>query len=97
MRVKGRFVKRSAEQLAKQTQEQLLESTPENANTSTTTKNKNFNAAPTCNDILAKTSESTKNDNYIQDEAMPDVNDPEAGFAPTEDQPYRRLRRHTIT
>lgn len=31
------------------------------------------------------------------DEDMPDVNDPEAGFCPTEDQPYRRLRRHTIT
>lgn len=32
-----------------------------------------------------------------EDEHMPDVNDPEAGFSPTEDQPYRRLRRHTIT
>jgi hypothetical protein len=31
------------------------------------------------------------------DEDMPDVNDPEAGFSPTEDMPYRRLRRHTIT
>jgi hypothetical protein len=28
---------------------------------------------------------------------MPDVNDPEAGFDPTDDQPYRRVRRHTIT
>jgi hypothetical protein len=31
------------------------------------------------------------------DEDMPDVNDPEAGFCPTDEQPYRRLRRHTIT
>jgi hypothetical protein len=31
------------------------------------------------------------------DADMPDVNDPEAGFSPTDDQPYRRLRRHTIT
>lgn len=31
------------------------------------------------------------------EEDMPDVNDPEAGFSPTEDQPFRRLRRHTIT
>lgn len=32
------------------------------------------------------------------DEDMQDVrDDPEAGFVPTEDQPYRRLRRHTIT
>mmetsp|Transcript_19457 Transcript_19457/g.28839 ORF Transcript_19457/g.28839 Transcript_19457/m.28839 type:complete len:297 (-) Transcript_19457:1125-2015(-) len=31
------------------------------------------------------------------EEDMPDVNDPEAGFSPTADQPFRRLRRHTIT
>jgi len=31
------------------------------------------------------------------DDNMPDVNDPEAGFSPTPDQPFRRLRRHTIT
>ena len=31
------------------------------------------------------------------DDSMPDVNDPEAGFCPTEDQPYRRFRRHTVT
>lgn len=28
---------------------------------------------------------------------MPDTNDPEAGFRPTTSQPYRRVRRHTIT
>jgi len=28
---------------------------------------------------------------------MPDVNDPEAGFSPTASQPFRRVRRHTIT
>ena len=32
-----------------------------------------------------------------RDEDMPDVDDPDAGFCPTEDQPYRRRRRHTIT
>lgn len=31
------------------------------------------------------------------DTEMPDVSDPDAGFCPTDDQPYRRLRRHTIT
>jgi hypothetical protein len=31
------------------------------------------------------------------DANMPDVNDPDAGFCPTEEQPYRRRRRHTIT
>lgn len=32
----------------------------------------------------------------VQDVDMPDVNDPEAGFDPTPDQPFRRVRRHTI-
>ncbi|KAG7374414.1 CCT motif-containing protein [Nitzschia inconspicua] len=32
-----------------------------------------------------------------EDDHMPDVNDPDAGFCPTDDQPFRRLRRHTIT
>ena len=41
--------------------------------------------------------EKEEADVAIVDEDMPDVNDPEAGFSPTEDQPYRRLRRHTIT
>ena len=31
------------------------------------------------------------------DEDMPDVNDVEAGFEPTEDMPYKRPRRYTIT
>lgn len=33
----------------------------------------------------------------VRDENMPDVTDPEAGFSPTEEQPFRRVRRHTIT
>ena len=40
---------------------------------------------------------SSPESDQAHDEDMPDVNDPEAGFSPTEDQPYRRLRRHTIT
>lgn len=35
--------------------------------------------------------------NPDHDEDMPDVNDAEAGFKPTESQPFRRTRRHTIT
>jgi CCT motif len=38
-----------------------------------------------------------KRDLPTVEEDMPDVDDPEAGFCPTEDMPYRRLRRHTIT
>merc|ERR1712087_409237 len=29
----------------------------------------------------------------VLDSQMPDVNDPEAGFSPTLDQPFRRIRR----
>ena len=32
-----------------------------------------------------------------KDTEMPDVADDDAGFCPTEYQPYRRTRRHTIT
>jgi hypothetical protein len=28
---------------------------------------------------------------------MLNTNDPDAGFSPTDDLPYRRLRRHTVT
>ena len=42
------------------------------------------------------TEAETKEKNH-NDTDMPDVSDPEAGFVPTEDQPYRRLRRYTIT
>ena len=41
--------------------------------------------------------EETTTSRLCSDDDMPDVNDPEAGFCPTEDQPYRRLRRHTVT
>ena len=33
----------------------------------------------------------------VRMDGMPDVNDPEAGFCPTKEAPYRRARRHTIT
>lgn len=34
---------------------------------------------------------------FIKKDEMPDTSDPEAGFSPTPDQPYRRSRRHTVT
>lgn len=46
---------------------------------------------------LAKALAKKQAEEQQADADMPDVNDPDAGFAPTEDQPYRRLRRHTIT
>ena len=36
-------------------------------------------------------------DDEDEDKDMFDVDDPDAGFSPTEDSPYRRVRRHTIT
>jgi hypothetical protein len=41
--------------------------------------------------------DASTTDDHNGDEEMPDVTDPDAGFCPTDDQPYRRLRRHTIT
>lgn len=45
----------------------------------------------------AATEDTTPEHSETADEDMPDVTDPDAGFCPTEDQPYRRTRRHTIT
>ena len=40
---------------------------------------------------------TVKEEEIVTNVDMPDVNDPEANFQPTEDQPFRRPRRHTIT
>jgi hypothetical protein len=75
LRIKGRFVKRSEqEMLAKQLEEAAAKRT-----------------------IKKEGDEEEDEEEESKDEDMPDVNDPEAGFSPTDDQPYRRLRRHTIT
>jgi hypothetical protein len=47
--------------------------------------------------LLLKQQKQHEEEEVEEDDIMPDVNDPEAGFCPTEDQPYRRFRRHTIT
>jgi lactam utilization protein B len=84
LRVKGRFVKRSEqEQLAKELEAEAADLT------AATTEG----SVPVVDEADAPASSSNKE----VDEDMPDVNDPEAGFSPTEDMPYRRLRRHTIT
>lgn len=46
---------------------------------------------------VASIPEETEVGQPENDTEMPDVSDPDAGFCPTDDQPYRRLRRHTIT
>jgi hypothetical protein len=85
MRVKGRFVKRSTEEQAKAKRKAVNTSVP---------------SIPESEEVKFVSSESSTTDEgsaQSKDEEMPDVTDPEAGFFPTEDQPYRRLRRHTIT
>mmetsp|Transcript_10645 Transcript_10645/g.13884 ORF Transcript_10645/g.13884 Transcript_10645/m.13884 type:complete len:103 (+) Transcript_10645:170-478(+) len=84
MRVKGRFVKRSTEEMAKSA------TVPEVARPSPT-------PVPALSEETLPSTKESKTEDCAQDVDMPDVNDPEAGFAPTEDQPFRRLRRHTIT
>ena len=83
MRVKGRFVKRSTEEEAKvKTSTPTVPSIPE----SEEAKFVSPEASITPEGSIAS-----------KDQEMPDVTDPDAGFCPTEDQPYRRVRRHTIT
>jgi hypothetical protein len=72
LRVKGRFVKRSEQEiLARKLAEKQMG--------------------------LKTGSVEEEYDEDDDDKDMLDVDDPDAGFLPTEGSPYRRLRRHTIT
>ena len=84
MRVKGRFVKRSTEEQAKAVA----------AVTGDAQEESNGAAAA---GSAAAAEDTTPEPSETADEDMPDVTDPDAGFCPTDDQPYRRTRRHTIT
>lgn len=55
------------------------------------------NTPPTSGSPLLPVDENEARDSYDDDEEMPDVEDEEAGFEPSEDMPYRRTRRYTIT
>ena len=98
MRVKGRFVKRAVEKTAKN--EPVVTSSDTNTVDSSTCSESNSSrgdsplpSAPPSGP-LAPVNEDTDED---MDMNVPDVNDPDAGFKPTESQPFRRTRRHTIT
>jgi hypothetical protein len=54
-------------------------------------------AEMTMNDSASSLAPPESAEEKIPEVEMPDINDPEAGFCPTEEQPYRRMRRHTIT
>ncbi len=124
MRVKGRFVKRSAEAVATTAEQPSVgcpSSSPTVPQTSSVkmeayaanedamehevkdyksndgTKSSRPNTPPTSGSPLPPVDENEVQDSYDDDEEMPDVDDDEAGFEPSDDMPYRRTRRYTIT
>lgn len=107
LRIKGRFVKRSVEALAahdvpssecENDKDSKMES---NDNSDKIISNSNArgrhrpNTPPTSGSPLSTVDENAES--HDDDEEMPDVHDEEAGFSPTDDMPYRRTRRYTIT
>lgn len=92
MRVKGRFVKRSVETAESPPPPPSSEGGGDKA-LSTAKKGSRSKSPPTTGSPLATVKEHEER----QDEDMPDVEDEEAGFEPSEDMPYRRTRRYTIT
>jgi len=92
LRVKGRFVKRTATPAVVTNESpQTLGIKPAEKNGSAKEK------TSTTSSTIAPIPEDIEVDQADRDTEMPDVTDPDAGFCPTDDQPYRRLRRHTIT
>ena len=102
MRVKGRFVKRSVEETAKEGctgmgASEIPEGVTEISSGSDSSRgNSPLSSMPHPNGPLASVKEDEDLDSD-PDVDMPDVNDPDAGFQPTDSLPYRRIRRHTIT
>ena len=98
MRVKGRFVKRSAvtEALAKEEPSKDVPAATGDASEKTTDTTTSGGASGTRSSVPS-IPEETEVAQTESDTEMPDVSDPDAGFCPTDEQPYRRLRRHTIT
>lgn len=113
LRVKGRFVKRTKEQIQSPN---ILANKEVSATISTATgieesESSSGSVAPSrtqspisiipVSGPLTPIEEDLDSDlietSRIKDVDMIDVTDPEAGFTPTEAQPFRRLRRHTIT
>ena len=97
MRVKGRFVKRAVE-AANSPPPQEDENDKAAAVAAAAVEEKvtrtKTSSPPTSGSPLTTVNEGEEHD---IDEEMPDVADEEAGFDPTDDMPYRRTRRYTIT
>jgi hypothetical protein len=110
MRVKGRFVKRGMSgdsppptEMKEGTTEGedgteeggiIIESRPRLVSSRTSSPPTTGSPLCTVNELEE---EDDDNDHQPMDEDMPDVGDDEAGFEPSEDMPYRRTRRYTIT
>jgi len=98
LRVKGRFVKRSVtEAAAAAATGEPPKPVDGAAAHGKTLKRGAAAAAATAVPKAVPSFSVAGNAEVSRDTEMPDVSDPDAGFCPTDDQPYRRLRRHTIT
>jgi len=105
MRVKGRFVKRSAIEAESNsptpTEEETVVREGEKAikedGGNIKPNKKESSSPPTSGSPLPPVREHREEEEQAMDEDMPDVEDEEAGFEPSEDMPYRRVRRYTIT
>ena len=100
MRVKGRFVKRTVEHdSSPQKQEEgthVTDSSSSDQSSSSSSRTTSpVPSAPPSGPLKPVLENCLLGEE--SDEDMPDVHDPEAGFKPTLNQPYRRTRRHTIT
>ncbi|KAL7538929.1 hypothetical protein ACHAWF_006250 [Thalassiosira exigua] len=103
MRVKGRFVKRSVEATEAETGDggslpphTGLPSQGEGPYVAPPKATARSGSQPTHMSPLTTVNEGVEGSPPL-DEAMPDVGDEEAGFEPTDDMPFRRTRRYTIT
>jgi hypothetical protein len=92
MRIKGRFVKRSVETMEASSSSLSPENNESQKEEIKDTSKETRSTPPTSGSPLPPVDE-----NEAHDEEMPDVEDDEADFEPTDDMPYRRTRRYTIT
>lgn len=92
LRVKGRFVKRDSPEA-----KAYLASLEASNSKQATAVSGSFAEASPAPSPTPNTVNAMLPPPNVRMDGMPDVNDPEAGFCPTDDAPYRRARRHTIT
>lgn len=111
LRVKGRFVKRNADATTDDATPSDDKEEKKAGSGGSSDEDKNENGSGITRRTAGKKSRPTtpptsgsplqtvdeNEESHDDDEDMPDVEDDEAAFAPTDDMPYRRARRYTIT